>query len=52
LQVGLSYLTNEYYTDWNLLMAGSILTVLPILILFFCVQKYFVQSFKLTGLKG
>jgi multiple sugar transport system permease protein len=52
LQVGLSYLTNEYYTDWNLLMAGSILTILPILILFFCVQKYFVQSFKLTGLKG
>lgn len=52
LQVGLSYLNSEFYTDWNLLMAGSILTMLPILILFFCVQKYFVQSFKLTGLKG
>ncbi len=52
LQVGLSYLTNEYYTDWNLLMAGSILTILPIIVLFFFVQKYFVQSFKLTGLKG
>lgn len=52
LQVGLSYLNSEYYTDWNLLMAGSILTILPILILFFFAQKYFVQSFKLTGLKG
>lgn len=52
LQVGLSYLNSEYYTDWNLLMAGSILTMLPILILFFLAQKYFVQSFKLTGLKG
>lgn len=52
LQLGLSYLMSEYYTDWGLLMAGSILTLLPIVILFFAVQKYFVQSFKYSGLKG
>jgi multiple sugar transport system permease protein len=52
LQLGLSYLINEYYTDWTLLMASSILTLLPIIVLFFAVQKYFVQSFKFTGLKG
>jgi multiple sugar transport system permease protein len=52
LQLGLSYLMSEYYTDWGLLMAGSVLTLLPIIILFFAVQKYFVQSFKLSGLKG
>lgn len=52
LQLGLSYLMSEYYTDWTLLMAGVILTVLPIIVLFFAVQKYFVQSFKYTGLKG
>ena len=52
LQLGLSYLMSEYYTDWTLLMAGSILTLLPIVLLFFVVQKYFVQSFKLSGLKG
>ncbi len=52
LQLGLSYLMSEYYTDWTLLMAGSVLTLLPIIILFFTVQKYFVQSFKFTGLKG
>ncbi len=52
LQLGLSYLMSEYYTDWGLLMAGSVLTLLPIIILFFTVQKYFVQSFKFTGLKG
>lgn len=52
LQVGLSYLTSEYYTDWTLLMASSILTILPIIILFFFVQKSFIQSFKLSGLKG
>ena len=52
LQIGLSFLTSEYHTDWTILMAGSILTILPIIVLFFFAQKYFVQSVKLTGLKG
>jgi multiple sugar transport system permease protein len=52
LQLGLAYLMSEYYTDWTLLMAGAIITLLPIIVLFFAVQKYFVQSFKFTGLKG
>jgi multiple sugar transport system permease protein len=52
LQLGLSYLMSEYYTDWTLLMAASVLTLLPIIILFFTVQKNFIQSFKLSGLKG
>jgi len=52
LAVGLSYLVGQYTTRWDLQMAGSVLTVLPILILFFLLQKYFVQSIKMTGLKG
>jgi multiple sugar transport system permease protein len=52
LSVGLSYLVGQYTTRWDLQMAGSVLTVLPILILFFLLQKYFVQSIKMTGLKG
>jgi multiple sugar transport system permease protein len=52
LQLGLSYLMSVHYTDWTLLMAGAIITLLPIMVLFFAVQKYFVQSFKFTGLKG
>lgn len=52
LSVGLSYLVGQYSTRWELQMAGSVLTVLPILILFFLLQKYFVQSIKMTGLKG
>ena len=52
LQIGLSFLTSEYHTDWTILMAGSVLTILPIIVLFFFAQKYFVQSVKLTGLKG
>jgi len=52
LAVGLSYLVGQYTTRWDLQMAGSVLTVLPILLLFFLLQKYFVQSIKMTGLKG
>jgi len=52
LQLGLSYLMSDYYTDWTLLMAAAVLTLIPIIVLFFAVQKYFVQSFKFTGLKG
>lgn len=52
LQVGLSYLSSQYYTDWTILMASSVLTLLPIILLFFIAQNSFVQSIKLTGLKG
>ncbi len=52
LQIGLSFLTSEFHTDWTILMAGSVLTILPIIVLFFIAQKNFVQSVKLTGLKG
>jgi ABC-type glycerol-3-phosphate transport system permease component len=38
--------------QWNLLMAGSIATAIPTLILFFCFQNYFVKGITLTGIKG
>lgn len=52
LAVALSYLVGQYTTRWEIQMAGSVLTVLPVIVLFFLLQKYFVQSIKMTGLKG
>lgn len=52
LQVGLSYLIGQYNTNWPVHMAGSLITIFPIILLFFIAQKYFVQSIKLSGLKG
>jgi len=52
LQVGLAFLQNVNYTEWNVLMAASVMAILPIIILFLIAQKSFVQSIKLTGLKG
>jgi multiple sugar transport system permease protein len=46
---------NSYYaeqTDYPLIMAASIVAVLPVVILFTAAQKYFVDSFAFSGLKG
>jgi multiple sugar transport system permease protein len=53
LTVGIASLSRGYFgTDWPLLMAGTTLSVLPVLVIFFLAQKYFVQGIALTGLKG
>lgn len=38
-------------TDYGLLLAGAIIVLLPVLILFLFLQKYFVQGIAVTGLK-
>lgn len=52
LQVGLSYLSQQYFTDWGPLMAASVITLIPIILLFLLTQRYFIGSIKLTGIKG
>jgi len=55
LPVGLSYFQEVYqYTqpDWSLLMAGSLLAMLPVIIVFVFNQRFFVEGIKLTGIKG
>jgi len=38
------------YTHW--LMAGAVITIIPILIIYFLTQKQFTQGIATTGLKG
>jgi multiple sugar transport system permease protein len=38
--------------QWNLLMAGTILSICPMVIAFLAAQRYFVEGITLTGLKG
>ena len=52
LPVGLAYFQSVHHTDWTLLMAGSLMMILPILLLFIFTQRYFVEGIKLTGIKG
>ena len=50
--VGLTLFRNEFDVQWQLLMAGSSIAVIPILIIFVTAQQYFVRGISLTGIKG
>ncbi|MBT8401180.1 MAG: carbohydrate ABC transporter permease [Rhodothermia bacterium] len=52
VQLGLAIFRDRYATEWGNLMAGSVVATLPILIVFFFAQKYFIQGITLSGLKG
>ena len=52
LPVGLAYFQSLHHTDWTLLMAGSLMMILPVLLLFVFNQRYFVEGIKLSGIKG
>ena len=52
LALGLRLFQGESSTSWNLLMAASLLTMLPVIILFFVSQRYFIQGIVFTGVKS
>jgi multiple sugar transport system permease protein len=52
LALGLYAFQGQYATDWNYLMAASAVVMLPLLVLFFCGQKYFIQGVVISGVKG
>lgn len=51
IQLGLRMFQADFSADWSALMAMSIVTALPCIILFFVAQRYFIQGIVLTGLK-
>lgn len=52
LQLKLATFTGAYSSQWTLIMAGSVMALIPTIILFFFAQKYFVEGIVMTGLKG
>lgn len=53
LQLGLQVFKGHTNTQWNLLMGGSLLVLLPVIILFFIFQRYFIEGMNITaGSKG
>jgi len=53
LPIGLGmFIGQEVTTDWNLLMAASLFTSAPMLIIFIVLQRYFVQSLLRSGIRG
>lgn len=51
LPVALSNLSGEYIQDTELMMAGSVVTVIPIVAIFLLLQKYYIQGILLGGVK-
>ena len=52
LAIGLAQFKGNYAAQWNYLMAASTVVIMPIIVLFFVCQKYFVQGITLTGMKN
>jgi multiple sugar transport system permease protein len=52
LAVGLAFFNGQFDVDMNLLMAASVVVMLPLVILFFVAQRAFVEGIALTGIKG
>ena len=52
LPVALANLSGEHVQDTELMMAGSVLTVLPVLVVFLFLQRYYVQGIMVGSVKG
>jgi len=52
LPVGLAQLHGEHLTQWNLVMAGAVISIVPVLIVYIFAQKAFVRGVALSGIKG
>jgi len=52
LPVGLATLHGRWLTQWNLVMAGTVITVVPMLAVYLLAQQYFVRGVVLSGIKG
>ncbi|MBK8046664.1 MAG: carbohydrate ABC transporter permease [Anaerolineales bacterium] len=52
IPLGLAAFVGQFKTAWNLLMAGSVIALLPILIIYILGQKWFVKGITLSGMGG
>ena len=52
VQLGLSMLNGAQYVNWNDMMSASLISTLPVLVVFLIFQKEFVQGMASSGIKG
>ena len=52
IQIGLRMFISQYSAEYGLIMAASVVALIPVLIVFLSLQKYFVQGVASAGLKG
>lgn len=52
IQLGLAGFRNSFSTRYDLIMAGSMLALIPVLIIYIVCQKYIIKGIVMSGLKG
>ncbi|SMB97398.1 multiple sugar transport system permease protein [Thermanaeromonas toyohensis ToBE] len=52
IQVGLAYLASKDLIEWEVVLAGATLALIPIIIVFMFAQRYFIESMARAGLGG
>ena len=52
LPIGLAHFQTPFLTEWHLLMAASVIVMVPVLVVFVAGQRYFVRGLVLSGIKG
>jgi ABC-type glycerol-3-phosphate transport system permease component len=52
LQLGLAFFRGRFDVEWNLLMAATLMTVIPLLVVYFLVQDQLIGGIASVGLKG
>lgn len=52
IQIGLRMFIGQYSSEYGLIMAASVISLIPVLIIFLSLQKYFVEGVAATGVKG
>ncbi|MEP2759769.1 MAG: carbohydrate ABC transporter permease [Roseibium sp.] len=52
IQIGIRLFINQYSAEYGLIMAASVVALVPVLIVFLALQRFFVEGIASTGLKG
>ena len=52
IPLGLKAFVTEYNVEYGKMMAGTTIALVPVIIVFFIGQKYFVEGIAMTGVKG
>jgi len=50
--VALANLSGEHVQDTELMMAGSVITVIPVMLVFLCLQRYYIRGVMAGSVKG
>lgn len=52
IQIAISNFKGERGTEWNLILASSVIAALPTILIFFFFQRFIVEGIKMAGIKG